>query len=178
VFPALSRFGGSATRILRQGPAEQNRLSAREKKLRRVGLTSKMNSRPRRGNERSSSWVAAVASVSAGAHQPGRSQTWRERSGRSRLHRPGRRHQRRPSARRRPRAASRDPSRLPRSFAGPSRARRQDLKMLRDARTQRWARSHSDGGLSAAKAIATSVSLFQETATCRTDEASEDVRDA
>jgi hypothetical protein len=84
-----------------------------------------------------------------------------ERSGRSRLRRPGRRRQRRPSARRRPRAASRDPSRLPRSFAGRSRARRQDLKMLQDARTQRWARSHSDGGLSAAKTIATSVSLFQ-----------------
>jgi hypothetical protein len=32
-----------------------------------VGLTSKMSSRPRRGNGRSSSWVAAVASVSAGA---------------------------------------------------------------------------------------------------------------
>jgi hypothetical protein len=32
-----------------------------------VGLTSKMSSR---GNGRSSSWVATVASVSAGAHQP------------------------------------------------------------------------------------------------------------
>jgi hypothetical protein len=35
-----------------------------------VGLTSKIGSRPRRGNGRSSRWVAAVASVSAGADQP------------------------------------------------------------------------------------------------------------
>ena len=30
---SLSRFGGRATRLLRQGPAEQNRLRAREKKV-------------------------------------------------------------------------------------------------------------------------------------------------
>jgi len=33
----LSRFGGSGTRILRQGPAEQNRLRAREKKVETSG---------------------------------------------------------------------------------------------------------------------------------------------
>ncbi len=33
----LSLFGGSATRILRQGPAEQNRLRAREKKVETSG---------------------------------------------------------------------------------------------------------------------------------------------
>jgi hypothetical protein len=38
-------------------------------RLRRVGLTSQMSSRPWRRNRRPSSWVAAVASVSAGAHQ-------------------------------------------------------------------------------------------------------------
>ena len=48
-----------------------NRIHARaRRRLRRVGLTSKMSSRTRRGNGRSPSWVAAVASVSAGAHQP------------------------------------------------------------------------------------------------------------
>jgi hypothetical protein len=36
-FQAPSPFGGSATRILRQGPAEQNRLSAREKKAETSG---------------------------------------------------------------------------------------------------------------------------------------------
>src|SRR6266508_6006773 len=40
------------------------------RRLRREGPTSKMSSRPRRGNGRSSSWVAAVANVSAGADQP------------------------------------------------------------------------------------------------------------
>jgi hypothetical protein len=129
-----------------------------------VGLTSKMSSRPPRGNGRSSSWVAAVASVSAGAHQPGRSQTWRERSGRSRLRRPGRRRQRRPSARRRPRAASRDPSRLPRSFAGVacSATRPEDAPGRAHARVGkvsfRW-------GTERRKTIATSVSLFQQSAT-------------
>jgi hypothetical protein len=34
------------------------------RRLRRVGLTSKMSSRPRRGTGRSSRWVATVASVS------------------------------------------------------------------------------------------------------------------
>src|SRR6266702_7853839 len=43
---------------------------AREKKAETSGLTSKMSSRPGRGNRGSSSWVAAVASVSAGADQP------------------------------------------------------------------------------------------------------------
>jgi hypothetical protein len=68
---SLSRFGGKATRILRQRRAEQNRLRAREKKVETCRPDVKMGSRRRRGNGRSSSWVAAVASVSAGVDQPG-----------------------------------------------------------------------------------------------------------
>jgi hypothetical protein len=67
---AMSRSGGSATRILRQGPAKQTGYAGARRRLRRVGLTSKMSFRPRRGNGRPSSWVAAVASLSAGAHRP------------------------------------------------------------------------------------------------------------
>ena len=67
---------------------------------------------------RSSSTASHGSLVSQRSTSTGRSQKWRERSGRSRLRRPGRRRQRRPSARRRPRAASRDPSRLPRSLRG------------------------------------------------------------
>jgi hypothetical protein len=65
----VSPSGGSATRILRPRRAERTAYARR--RLRRVGLTSKMGSRLRRGNGRSSTWVAAVASVSAGADQPG-----------------------------------------------------------------------------------------------------------
>ena len=57
----------SSTRTGRAKPVTRAR-----RRLRRVGLTSKMSCRPRRGNGRSSSWVAAVASVSAGADQPER----------------------------------------------------------------------------------------------------------
>src|SRR6266542_4042442 len=102
--------------------------------------------------------VAAVASVSAGAHQP----EGARRGGKEAAE---------VACADRDEGASEDQApeedlarqvetrhACPAALRGRSRARRQDLKMLQDARTQRWARSHSDGGLSAAKTIAMSVS--------------------
>jgi hypothetical protein len=102
-------------------------------KAERVGLTSMMSSHgagtgglpmtkhgiidqviPNRNGTGSPSLMSQLEHINR------KEQTWRERRGRSRLRRPGRRRQRSPNARRRPRAASRDPSRLPGRVAGRS----------------------------------------------------------
>src|SRR5437763_10378598 len=63
----LSRFGGGGARILRHGPAEQTGYARARRRLRQVGLPSKMSSRPRRGNGRASSTGSpAVARVLSG----------------------------------------------------------------------------------------------------------------
>jgi hypothetical protein len=99
------------------------------------------------------------------AHQPEGARTWRERSDRSRLRRLGRRGQRSPSARRRPRAASRDPSRLPLQRCGAvACSADKHLKLLQDAGTRRWARSHS-GGAERRKTIRTAA--LRHKAACR-----------
>jgi hypothetical protein len=133
-----SRFGGSATRVLREEPAERNRGYARARtRLRRAPYVD--DELPLR--------LAAVASVSAGAHQPeGARRGGKEATEVACADRDeGASEAQAPEEDLARQVETRHARPLQRCGAVGCSADTH-LKMLQDAGTRRWAKSHSGGG--------------------------------